>query len=42
ANDALNAAAEAITALANAMGKGEFEYTAKANHWSPACQLELA
>src|SRR5260363_178565 len=66
ANDALNAAAEAMTALANAMGRGgekslmkidfyqgdgtqypvtwieEFERAAKANHWSPACQLELA
>src|SRR5260363_430741 len=66
ANEALNAAAEAMTALANAMGRGgekslmkidfyrgdgtqdpvtwieEFERAAKADHWSPARQLELA
>src|SRR5260363_343924 len=66
AKDAMNAAAAAITALADAMGRGskkslikidfyrgdgtqdpvtwieELERAAKANHWSPACQLELA
>ncbi|CAG8510121.1 38359_t:CDS:2 [Gigaspora margarita] len=31
-----------MTAFANTIGKGKFERAIKANHQSPACQLELA